>query len=249
MKLLLIVAFLFNSLIASEAEQLVLWKKLIPNSEYGDITICVVQAPGAFEEYDAMFAGVKVLPAIQKAFTPSIYGAQPRVFDGIYSFTKNNGSVLYTDGLGDCVGIAVYFPGKDEVQGFSCVYHCTRFELFGQGGSGLSTRFEDTFLAELLKITGSADKSQVKIYLASTYLTNSVTEVLRRIKDAGFAITATSFPQIAIDRTQPRGTNVYLVREPIADNSEFEKIRSLTTGIAVNSGTGEILVSRFSYDY
>jgi hypothetical protein len=238
MKLFLAFIFLFHSFIASQT----LWEQVIESEEYGNITTRVVLDPPAFNPYDKALAGTKVIAVDNVAYKKAVHSAkQPRVFDGNYVFTDNDGSVMYTDGLGDCVGIAVYFPGSVAAPGFSGIYHCTQMELFD---SDHPKQFKDNFLAELFVRTENADKSQVQISLATTYLTDSVTEIVRLLQVAGFSITATSFSQIAIDRTQSPGTHIFLVKYPITSVGYQKVVTDLTTGIDINPATGEVLVSR-----
>lgn len=231
-----------NGLCASSNS--VLWEQVTANTEYGDTTTRFVLNADHFKVYDVALSGAgKTLPVDNPGYAKTVASSQePRVMDGSYIFCNNSErKILHTDGLGDCVGIVAHMPGND---GFSAVYHCTQMELFGPRHQGLSDRFESDFLAKLTKRVGEADKSEVQIYLAATYLTDSVTEIVIRLSNAGFTITETSFPRIAIDRTSPRGQNVYMLAAPLTSVSYDSVIYDLTSGVAIDSATGEVFVSR-----
>ena len=142
--------------------------------------------------------------------------------------------ILYTNGIADCIGIAVW----DQKTKIACLYHCSKMELRDKADLMFKKEFIDHIKREI------PDLSEVKVYLASTYWSEDAMTVIKMLEENGFHITGISIPDMAIiSPTNDSGLTQY-VSKPLDVLGVNPLKKPVVTSMVLNADTGAVGVLR-----
>jgi hypothetical protein len=143
-------------------------------------------SPQLPEDIRTLSDGTKV--RLGRAYDVDTFGVKTESFGmGEMRFSHQKEILLYTSGICDCIGISVW----DSATQTACLYHASKMEL--REKKRLFLENIDSIKAEF-----SGETSDLKVFLASCFLSRDLAEVVDLLQKNGFVVSGLFVPAVLL---------------------------------------------------
>ncbi|MBL0942006.1 MAG: hypothetical protein IBJ00_04690, partial [Alphaproteobacteria bacterium] len=141
---------------------------------------------------------------------------------------QNKDLILYTKGIADCIGIAVWEPEEK----IAALYHASKMELRDN-----ELMFKEHFIDVIKK--DILDLSKVEVNIISFYWSQDALTVVKLFQKNGFKITGLSIPDAAKENTEFED-NTYINKNTVPSNYLAFKERVPRAAMSLNTRNGQV---------